>query len=229
MNWLITGGCGFIGRSLIAHIFKNNTVARIRVIDNFSVGKKEYLAEVSSFFEADPSPLCPQFSTPSPISMESVSGDIRYFNTCLKCCKDIDLVFHLAANTGVAPSVENPRYGNKCHWHLQYARCCLAKQCKKIHICILRSTYRGKEPPITEDKPPRPVSPYGANKLAGEGYCSAYIERLVSKPFLYVNETTMHEIACKIKEIVDMVSEKEGGIIFSKPRTGDVKRNYSDI
>ena len=30
------------------------------------------------------------------------------------------------------------------------------------------------EPPITEDKPPKPVSPYGASKLAGEGYCSAY-------------------------------------------------------
>jgi UDP-glucose 4-epimerase len=30
------------------------------------------------------------------------------------------------------------------------------------------------EPPITEDKAPRPISPYGASKLAGEGYCSAY-------------------------------------------------------
>ena len=30
------------------------------------------------------------------------------------------------------------------------------------------------EPPIHEDKAPRPVSPYGASKLAGEGYCSAY-------------------------------------------------------
>jgi UDP-glucose 4-epimerase len=30
------------------------------------------------------------------------------------------------------------------------------------------------EPPVHEDKAPRPVSPYGASKLAGEGYCSAY-------------------------------------------------------
>jgi len=30
------------------------------------------------------------------------------------------------------------------------------------------------EPPIHEELPPHPVSPYGASKLAGEGYCSAY-------------------------------------------------------
>jgi len=30
------------------------------------------------------------------------------------------------------------------------------------------------EPPIHEEMPPHPVSPYGASKLAGEGYCSAY-------------------------------------------------------
>lgn len=31
-----------------------------------------------------------------------------------------------------------------------------------------------KEPPVTEEGSPRPLSPYGASKLAGEGYCSAY-------------------------------------------------------
>jgi UDP-glucose 4-epimerase len=30
------------------------------------------------------------------------------------------------------------------------------------------------EPPVHEDLPPRPLSPYGAGKLAGEGYCSAF-------------------------------------------------------
>jgi UDP-glucose 4-epimerase len=30
------------------------------------------------------------------------------------------------------------------------------------------------EPPIHEELPPHPVSPYGASKLAGEGYCSSY-------------------------------------------------------
>lgn len=30
------------------------------------------------------------------------------------------------------------------------------------------------EPPIHEEKVPRPVSPYGASKLAGEAYCNAY-------------------------------------------------------
>ena len=33
-----------------------------------------------------------------------------------------------------------------------------------------------KTPPIHEELPAHPVSPYGASKLAGEGYCSAYYQ-----------------------------------------------------
>ena len=31
-----------------------------------------------------------------------------------------------------------------------------------------------QSPPISEEKVPKPISPYGAGKLAGEGYCSAF-------------------------------------------------------
>ncbi|MDQ3793625.1 MAG: NAD-dependent epimerase/dehydratase family protein, partial [Actinomycetota bacterium] len=36
------------------------------------------------------------------------------------------------------------------------------------------TTIGEAEPPIHEEMVPHPVSPYGASKLAGEGYCSAY-------------------------------------------------------
>ena len=36
MNWIITGGCGFIGASLVKSLLKNGH--NVRVIDNFSVG-----------------------------------------------------------------------------------------------------------------------------------------------------------------------------------------------
>lgn len=46
MNWLVTGGCGFIGRRLIASLIKNGG-NRVRVLDNLSVGKHVGLCEDS--------------------------------------------------------------------------------------------------------------------------------------------------------------------------------------
>ena len=48
MNWLITGGCGFLGTALIYRLIKE-TNDNIRVLDNLSVGTKEDLAQVTKF------------------------------------------------------------------------------------------------------------------------------------------------------------------------------------
>ena len=40
MNWLVTGGCGFIGSNLI-HALAAEGGHRIRVLDDFSVGNPE--------------------------------------------------------------------------------------------------------------------------------------------------------------------------------------------
>jgi UDP-glucose 4-epimerase len=100
--WLITGGCGFIGSSLIATLLRDNPETRIRILDNFSVGTKDDLLEAVSFTNKD--------SVQKTEGIEFVEGDIREYGTCLQCCDGVDVIVHLAANTGVAPSVENPRY-----------------------------------------------------------------------------------------------------------------------
>jgi len=51
MKWLITGGCGFIGTSLIRPLITEGGHS-IRVIDNLSVGTREELAGVCQFEEA---------------------------------------------------------------------------------------------------------------------------------------------------------------------------------
>ena len=104
---LITGGCGFIGVNLIDYLLKTSPNVKIRVLDNLSVGTREDLAEVCKFVELDVSHLT-SHNSPSPY-VELVIGDIRDFDTCLKCSQGIDVVVHLAANTGVASSVEDPR------------------------------------------------------------------------------------------------------------------------
>ena len=88
----------------------------------------------------------------------------------------MDVIVHLAANTGVGPSVEDPR--KDCMSNVLGTFNMLeAARYNHIQRFVFASSGAPAgevEPPIHEELPPHPVSPYGASKLAGEGYCSAY-------------------------------------------------------
>jgi len=49
-RWLITGGCGFLGTSLIKRLVSEG-VQQIRVLDNLTVGTRKDLAKVCTFTE----------------------------------------------------------------------------------------------------------------------------------------------------------------------------------
>jgi UDP-glucose 4-epimerase len=88
----------------------------------------------------------------------------------------MDAVVHLAANTGVGPSVENPRADMESNV-IGIFNMLEAARTYKVDKFVFASSgapIGEVEPPIHEEKAPRPVSPYGASKLAGEGYCSSY-------------------------------------------------------
>ena len=109
-KWLITGGCGFIGTSLIRYLKKEVPDVRIRVMDNLSVGTREDLSSVCGFEEVDNGNA--QMLAGVDEWKEAVQlavCDIRDYDACLACTKGVDVIVHLAANTGVGPSVENPR------------------------------------------------------------------------------------------------------------------------
>jgi len=291
-RWLITGGCGFIGSSLITRLLKENPETRIRILDNLSVGTREDLFAITASIEKD--------LDVTPPAIELVEGDIRDYDVCYKCCNGIDVIVHLAANTGVAPSVENPRYDMEANVIGIFNMLEAARQhhVNKFVFASSGATIGNVDPPIHEEKVPRPVSPYGASKLAGEAYCSAYYltygiktislrfanvygplskhkNSVVAKflkqafsgeileiygagsqtrDFIYIDdliqaiilsvesdvggeafqiatykETTVNEIAEKIKNLMENRTGKKVSIVHSKERLGDVKRNYSDI
>ncbi|MTI80523.1 MAG: NAD-dependent epimerase/dehydratase family protein [Firmicutes bacterium] len=171
LNWLITGGCGFIGTSLIQDIISSNPNANIRILDNLSVGTVEDLSEVCSFNQIRHTQI-----TESPCGCELIEGDIRDSQITEDVCKGIDVIVHLAANTGVAPSVENPRQDceNNVIGILNMLEGARQHSVNKFIFASSGAPLGEQEPPIHEEKVPRPVSPYGASKLAGEAYCSAY-------------------------------------------------------
>jgi len=170
-NWLITGGCGFLGVNLIAHLLAHHPQAAIRILDNLSVGSREDLAEVSPFREIPSEAI-----QGPPVAVELLVGDIRDQAACLRSCQGIDIIVHLAANTGVAPSVADPRQDMEANVIGTFNMLEAARQhgVPKFIFASSGAPLGEVEPPIHEEKAPRPVSPYGASKLAGEGYCSAY-------------------------------------------------------
>ncbi len=152
---LITGGCGFIGLNLIAYL-KDKSKSDLVVLDNLSLGSKDSLRE---------------------FDVEFYEGDIRDITLVEKLMSSVDSVIHLAADTRVIESIENPDYNFDVNVVGTYNLLRAARKSNIEHF-VLASTGGAilgeAEPPVHEGMVPRPVSPYGASKLFAEGYCSAF-------------------------------------------------------
>jgi UDP-glucose 4-epimerase len=169
MNWVITGGCGFIGISLIKTLTKESN-HNIRVLDNLTTGTREDLSGACAYSEVSTSNIA-EFN-----NIELIVGDILNEDLAVKVTKNADVIIHLAANTGVGPSVENPRADCMANviGTFNYLEAARINNVPRFVFASSGAPAGEVEPPIHEELPPHPVSPYGASKLAGEGYCSAY-------------------------------------------------------
>jgi len=175
MRWLITGGCGFIGRNLIHQLLREPGDV-FRIVDSEITASREELRAVVDFAELNAGDTELRWTDWTRSRVEFAAADIRDASIAQRVVGGADVVVHLAANTGVAPSVEDPmidcttnvvgtlNYLEACR-HNAIARFVLASSGAPIGNCV---------PPIHEELAPHPVSPYGASKLAGEAYCSAY-------------------------------------------------------
>ncbi|WP_240432633.1 NAD-dependent epimerase/dehydratase family protein [Rubrobacter indicoceani] len=167
---MITGGCGFLGTAFIRGLLERGEHA-VRVVDNLSVGTRDDLAGVCDFSESDA-----RGPFPEPGSVELVVGDILDEELALQAADGADVVVHFAANTGVAPSVEDPR--RDCFANvigtLNYLEAARHGGVSRFVSASSGAALGEVEPPLSEEKVPHPVSPYGASKMAGEAYCSAY-------------------------------------------------------
>lgn len=171
-NWLITGGCGFIGTSLIKALLHSDPKVNIRVIDNLSIGNEGDLGEVCQFEKVS----CNRCDTELN-GVQLVVGDIRDPELTRASAGGIDCIVHLAANTGVGPSVHDPRLDMETNV-IGVFNLLESARANNVGKFIFASSGAPIgdicELPIHEELPARPVSPYGASKLAGEGYCSSY-------------------------------------------------------
>lgn len=152
-RWLVTGGCGFIGGNLL-RVLAARGVA-VRVLDDLSMGRREDAGQA-----------------------ELVVADIRDAAAVQQAMRDVDVVVHLAAHTRVIESIDDPLGSFDANVRGTLTVLEAVRRRDGIRRFILASTggaiLGDAEPPVHEDMPARPLSPYGASKLACEGYCSAY-------------------------------------------------------
>jgi UDP-glucose 4-epimerase len=108
--------------------------------------------------------------------VELIVGDILDDELACRAVEGADAIVHLAANAGVPYSVENPRYDceNNVLGTFNYLEAARKKGVDRFVFASSAAPIGDCEPPIHEEIACHPKSPYGASKLAGEGYCSAY-------------------------------------------------------
>ena len=155
---LVTGGAGFIGSHLAETLVKQGH--QVRVLDNFSTGKKENLILEERYH-----------------SLEVIDGDIREFRDCQKAVAGIDYVFHEAALASVQRSVEDPltTHAVNVGGTLHILMASREAGVKRVIYASSSSVY-GDTPvlPKHEEMPPSPLSPYALQKNIGEQYCRLF-------------------------------------------------------
>ncbi|MGD8546258.1 MAG: NAD-dependent epimerase/dehydratase family protein, partial [Candidatus Bathyarchaeota archaeon] len=162
MRVLVTGGAGFIGSHLCTSLVKNGF--RSIILDNFSAGSEDNIRHILSS---------------SPDKVKVLKGDCTNPVHVKKALKDVEIVFHLAANPEVRLELNNPK---KCFKQNIYATHVLLQQVRinpqvTTVIFLSTSTIYGEPEviPTPEDYAPlKPISLYGASKLASESLISAY-------------------------------------------------------
>lgn len=159
-RYLVTGGAGFIGSHIVERLLKDDCF--VRVLDNFSSGKKENL----------------EF-TKGNKNFQLIKGDIRDYKTCLGVTKEIDYVLHQAALRSVPKSMNDPQSYNEVNigGTLNLLKASTENKIKRFVFASSSSIYGEVDTfPEKEDFLPRLISPYALTKLAGEYYCKIFNE-----------------------------------------------------
>ncbi|MFH1809337.1 MAG: NAD-dependent epimerase/dehydratase family protein [Pseudomonadota bacterium] len=212
MQWLVTGGCGFIGGHLIERLC-TDAGARVRVLDDLSVGTRSDLERVARV--VDPGRAVPG-------DVELVVGDVRDPELVQQVSMDCDAIVHLAARTGVLPSIEDPR-GDFAVNVLGTLNVLEAARLNRVARVILASSGApiGDQPaPFHEDMPVRPISPYGASKACGEAYARAYAASF-----------GLGTVALRFSNVYGPRSDRKGSVVarfVSQALAGETLHIYGD-
>jgi len=154
--YLVTGGAGFVGSYLVRFLLDKGE--SVRVLDNFSTGKRENLEAVTS-------------------RIELVEGDLNDRQMVSQAVAGVDFVFHEAAIPSVPRSVEKPMESHQANASATLVLLQAAREAgvRRLVYASSSSVYGANpELPKLETMRTEPLSPYAVAKLAAEHYCLVF-------------------------------------------------------
>lgn len=168
---LVTGGAGFIGSHLVDALVAGGH--RVTVLDDFSTGSRDNLAGAMKSGH-----------------MRLIEGSILSAEAVAEAMQGVDVVFHLAVQC-VRRSLGHPGESHLVNagGTLNVLEAARRARVKRFVYCSSSEVYGNlHDRPLQEDVACRPVTVYGAAKLAGELYTDAYrqtygLETCIMRPF----------------------------------------------
>jgi len=160
-RYLVTGGAGFIGSHIVRALLDQG--AAVRVLDNFSSGKRENLEGSSNAKNGN--------------RFEVVEGDVRDESLVADAVRGVEVIFHEAAFVSVPESMEKPQ---ACFDVNITGTSILFEAARKAGVrrAVIASSaavYGDSDAlPLKEDTPLRPLSPYAVSKRVDEMFAQLY-------------------------------------------------------
>lgn len=184
VTYLITGGAGFIGSHLIDLLLSDPLTKEVRVLDNFSSGRREHLAHLQN---------------DQRLTIKTV--ELLHLDAIAPLFSGIDHVFHLAANPDARLGIANTRLDLEQETVVTYnvLEAMRRNQVTGITFSSSGTVYGDVGDLATAENfgPCLPISLYGAGKLASEGLISAFCGTFGTRAVIFrfgnvVGERTTH-------------------------------------
>jgi UDP-glucose 4-epimerase len=155
-NYLVTGGAGFIGSHIVETLLGRGE--RVRVLDNFSTGKRENLAGLSG-------------------GLEILEGDLRDAAAVKKAVSGVEIIFHEAAFVSVPHSMSDPLgcFAVNVEGTASLLEAARQAGVQRVVLASSAAVYGDSETnPVPETEPLQSLSPYAASKQINEVMAGLY-------------------------------------------------------
>ena len=152
---LVTGAAGFIGSNLVDYLLKQGH--SVVCVDNESANNEKFHWSDKTI---------------------NVSGDITDYKFMKNVFTHVEYVFHLAAESRLQPSIENPIQAveKNCVGTTVMLQCAREVGVKRFVYSSTSSGYGNNPYPNVETQPDDCLNPYSASKIAGEKFCKMYTD-----------------------------------------------------
>tara|TARA_B100000212_G_scaffold304534_1_gene251967 strand:+ start:2473 stop:3381 length:909 start_codon:yes stop_codon:yes gene_type:complete len=152
---LVTGGAGFIGSHIVEKLLDENH--EVIVLDNeYSNNEKFYWNPKS----------------------ENIKGDITDYSLIKKLTKNVDIIFHCAAESRIISSIENPLKATEINviGTSTILQCAREANVKRVIYSSTSSGYGRNNTPNSELQVDDCLNPYSLTKIMGEKFCKMYTD-----------------------------------------------------